>query len=106
MGYINIHGKYYKTYKDAQNFHAALATCQQEHGTFAEFQTAEEYKAMRILDGKNHGKHIFKILFNKSFIKLFSPAAKHAGLWIIIGPVVVAIISRKSLQAREAWEYR
>ena len=39
----------------------------------------------------------------------FLPAAKHAGLWIIIGPVVrpsVAIISGKPLQAKEAWDYR
>ena len=39
---------------------------------------------------------------------LFLPAVKHAGLWIIIGHccLFVAIISRKPLQAREAWEYR
>ena len=37
----------------------------------------------------------------------FLPAAKHAGLWIIIGPPLsfVWIISRKPLQAGEAWEY-
>ena len=50
---MNIHGKYYKIYANAMHFYSALSTCQQDHGTLAEFQTTDDYKAVQILDGKS-----------------------------------------------------